>query len=225
VATVFDGAGDGAREARREFPATVERGVEGGGGGHAVQFRATAPSVHTLSETSANGLVLRETSSSKSSPKVQFGQEICPKCATLDNILVHIQTLDLWKGPLENVLSFPSLKFCLGEKICTGGDALRACLSHRVHLQKNLQLSCILERTRTVEYSILTTPQSLNKIHDLLLVPIIKSQVCYEEQIPLDTSKCHHRLHVPNYWQVTETILWDEPIASHHVSRNFMMSI
>jgi hypothetical protein len=63
---------------REEFPATGERGgevvvVEGG---HAAQFRATAPSVHTLSEMSANGLVLREMRSSTSSPKVQFGQEI-----------------------------------------------------------------------------------------------------------------------------------------------------
>jgi hypothetical protein len=30
-------------------------------------------------------------------PKVQFGQEICPKCTTLDKILVHIQTLE---GPV-----------------------------------------------------------------------------------------------------------------------------
>jgi hypothetical protein len=72
--------------------------------------------LHILSEISANGLVLRETSSSKSSPKVQFGLEICPKCATLDKVLVHIQTLDLGKGPLENVLSFPNLKFSLDEK-------------------------------------------------------------------------------------------------------------
>jgi hypothetical protein len=43
-------------------------------------------------------------------------QEICPKCATLDKILVHIQTLDLGKGKLENVLSFPNLKFSLDEK-------------------------------------------------------------------------------------------------------------
>jgi hypothetical protein len=42
------------------------------------QFRATAPSVHTLSEFSANGLFLREASLSKSSTIVQFGQEICP---------------------------------------------------------------------------------------------------------------------------------------------------
>jgi hypothetical protein len=76
-------------------------------GWHAAQFCATAPSVHTLSEMSANGLVLRETSSSKSSPKVQFGQESCPKYGTLDKILlVHIPTLDLRKGPLENVLPF-----------------------------------------------------------------------------------------------------------------------
>jgi hypothetical protein len=65
----------------------------------------------SLPEKSENGLVLRETSSSKSSHKVQFGQEICPKCATLD----------LGKGPLENVLSFPNLKFSLDEKNCTGG--------------------------------------------------------------------------------------------------------
>jgi hypothetical protein len=85
-------------------------------GRYAVQFRTTAPSVHTLSEISANGFVLRDTSSSKSSPKVQFGQEICPKCATLDKILVYIQTLDLGKGRLENVFSFPNLKFSLDEK-------------------------------------------------------------------------------------------------------------
>jgi hypothetical protein len=86
------------------------------GGGHAAQFRAATPSVHTPSEMSANGLVLRETSSSKSSPKEQFGQEICPKWRTLDKILVHIQTLDLGKGPLENVLSIPNLEFSLDEK-------------------------------------------------------------------------------------------------------------
>jgi hypothetical protein len=34
---------------------------------------------------------------------------------TLDTILVHIQTLDLGKGPLENVLSIPNLKFSLDE--------------------------------------------------------------------------------------------------------------
>jgi hypothetical protein len=113
VATVIEGAGDGVREARREFAATSERGVWGSGGGHAAQFRATAPSAHTLSERSENGL--RETSSSKSSRKVQFGQEICPKCAILDKILVHIQTLDLGKGRLGNVLSFPNLKFSLDE--------------------------------------------------------------------------------------------------------------
>jgi hypothetical protein len=61
VATVVEGAGDGVREARREFPATGKRGIGGGGGGHGAHFCATAPSVHTLSE-SANGLVLRETS-------------------------------------------------------------------------------------------------------------------------------------------------------------------
>jgi hypothetical protein len=104
------------REARREFTATGDRGIRGSGGGHAVQFRATAPSAHTLSEISENGLVLWETSSSKGSPKVQFGHEICPKCATLDKILVQIQALDLGKGPLENVLAFPNLKFSLDEK-------------------------------------------------------------------------------------------------------------
>jgi hypothetical protein len=72
--------------------------------------------VHTLSDISENGLVLWETSSSKRSPKVQFGQEICPKFPTLDKILVHIQTLDLGKDPLENVLSMPNLKFSLDEK-------------------------------------------------------------------------------------------------------------
>jgi hypothetical protein len=81
--------------------------------GHAAQFYTTSSNV--LSEMSANGLIFRETSSSKSSPKVQFEQEICAKCATLDKILVHIQTLDLGKGPLEKVLSFPNLKFSLDE--------------------------------------------------------------------------------------------------------------
>jgi hypothetical protein len=33
VATAVEGAGGGVREARREFPATGERGVGGGGGG------------------------------------------------------------------------------------------------------------------------------------------------------------------------------------------------
>jgi hypothetical protein len=116
VATVVEGAADGVREARRAFAATGERGIGGSGGDHAAQFRATAPSGHTLSELSENGLVLLETSSSKGSPKVQFGQEICPKCATLDKILVHIQTLDLGKGQLDYVLSFPNLKFSLDEK-------------------------------------------------------------------------------------------------------------
>jgi hypothetical protein len=77
-------------------------------------FCATSPSV--LSDMRANGFIFRETSSSKSSPEVQFGQEICPKCATSDKILVHIQSLDLGMGPLENVLSIPNLKFSLDEK-------------------------------------------------------------------------------------------------------------
>jgi hypothetical protein len=51
----------------------------------------------------------------KAHPEVRFGQEVCPKCATLDKILVHIQSLDLRKGPLENVLSFPNLKFSFDE--------------------------------------------------------------------------------------------------------------
>jgi hypothetical protein len=54
VATVVEGAGDSVREARSEFPATGESGVGVGGGGHAAYFRAAAPSVHTLSEISAN---------------------------------------------------------------------------------------------------------------------------------------------------------------------------
>jgi hypothetical protein len=107
-------------EARRELPATGEREVVGGGGGgrraRDAVLRDGATCLHTQSEMSANGLDLRETNSSKSSPKVQFGQEICPKCATLDKFLVHIQTLDFGKGPLENVLSFPNLKFSLDEK-------------------------------------------------------------------------------------------------------------
>jgi hypothetical protein len=113
VPTLVDGARDGVREARREFAATGERGVGGSGGGHATLFRATAPSVHTLSEISENGLVLWETSSSKRSPKVQFGQEICPKFPMLDKILVHIQTLDLGKGPVGErfVVSKPKMWF------------------------------------------------------------------------------------------------------------------
>jgi hypothetical protein len=38
-------------------------------------------------------------------------------------------------------------------------------------------------------------------IGDLLLVTIIKAQVCYEERIPLDTKlRAYHHLQVPNYW-------------------------
>jgi hypothetical protein len=149
-ATVVEGAGDGVREARREFAATGERGIVSSSGGHAAQFRATGPSVHTLSEISANGLVLRETSSSKSSPKVQLWKEICPKCATLDKILVDIQTLGLGKGPLENVLSFPNLKFRLDENNlhrwrCSCTDFLN-CLANQVNVLSLLLLARELRR-------------------------------------------------------------------------------
>jgi hypothetical protein len=44
-------------------------------------------------------------------------------------------------------------------------------------------------------------------VYFLLLVTIIKSQVCCEERIPLDTNlSAYRRLHVSNYW------LW---VASH----------
>jgi hypothetical protein len=76
VATVVEGAGDGVREARREFAATGERGVGGSGGGHAAQFHATAPSVHALSEISENRLVLLETSSSKARPRYSWARKL-----------------------------------------------------------------------------------------------------------------------------------------------------
>jgi hypothetical protein len=63
--------------------------------------------------------------SSKRSPKRRFGQETRPKCRALGKILIHDQTLDLGKGPVENVLSFPNLILVWTKKIRTGGDDLR----------------------------------------------------------------------------------------------------
>jgi hypothetical protein len=54
--------------------------------------------------------------SSKRSPKRQFGQETRPKWRALGKTLIHVQTLDLGKGPVENVLSFPNPKFSLDKE-------------------------------------------------------------------------------------------------------------
>jgi hypothetical protein len=51
----------------------------------------------------------------KARPKYSLGKN-WQKCATLDKILVQIETLNLGKGPLENVLSFSNLKFSFDEK-------------------------------------------------------------------------------------------------------------
>jgi hypothetical protein len=45
--------------------------------------------------------------------KMLFGQDIWPKAHALDKKVVQFQPLDLEKGPSENVLSFPNLKFRL----------------------------------------------------------------------------------------------------------------
>jgi hypothetical protein len=93
VATVVEGAGGGVRQARREFPATSERGVGGSGSGRR-RARGAVPrdggqhaypvgNERKWARFAGNEFV-------QTSPKVQFGQESFPKCATLDKILVHI---------------------------------------------------------------------------------------------------------------------------------------
>jgi hypothetical protein len=50
----------------------------------------------------------------KRSPTRQFGQETRPKWRALGKILIHVQTLDLGKGPVERF--FPDLKFSLDKE-------------------------------------------------------------------------------------------------------------
>jgi hypothetical protein len=66
---------------------------------------------YDLAEMSADGLVLEEMCSSKQSPKRRFGQETRSKCRALGKILIHVQTLDLGKGPVEIVFVVSKPKF------------------------------------------------------------------------------------------------------------------
>jgi hypothetical protein len=94
--------------------------------------------IYDLAVMSADGLDLQEMCSSKRSPKRRFGQETRPKCRALGKILIHVQTLDSGKGPLENVLSFPNLNFSLDKEN-----------PHRWRCSKSMRLAEITWRSET----------------------------------------------------------------------------
>jgi hypothetical protein len=72
--------------------------------------------IYDPAEMSADGFVLLEMCSSKRSLKRRFVQETRPKCRALGKILIHVQTLDLGKGPVDKVLLFPNLNFSFSQR-------------------------------------------------------------------------------------------------------------
>jgi hypothetical protein len=74
------------------------------------------PTINSIWKYRQTGPYCRKSSKSKPLYKLWFGQNICPKALALDKKFVHVQRLDMAKALLENVLSFPNLKFTLDKE-------------------------------------------------------------------------------------------------------------